>query len=301
MAMKNLPEIESVTKNDILKDPDFFKRIFYETSIVGFRGINLNSDEFSEVVSALGFTGDLRKNEDFKPRFESMWGGVGTGGEVPQAGEFYYSGSDKPTRQTFMFWHQEDLHKEHLMRVKSINMHTYTATPTTGALGFVDMHQAYLDLPDDWGKELHDARKLEAQVGWLPEGLFQHPHHIVKDHWRDGYEVFMAQGFNDDCEPPYFWDMDTVGSFTEDSIKQVNEWVFNYQVNPDNQIWWDWEQGDLLIFDAQRFSIAWSAGFGLGELVFDSIPFNGGYTNQDMNTAFTVKPYVVPKGHNYHG
>jgi hypothetical protein len=350
-------EITDVTKEDILADPQRFRAELFLNGVVGFRGINLSQRDFVQVTDALGFNDApldfyradkqqlidldapelqdhsidpncLHTNEDFKPRFESMWNGVGTGGEVPEAGEFYYPGQDKPTRQTFMWWHMEALPREHLTRVKSINMHTFTAPPTTGALGFVDMHQAYLDLPDKWKKELQNARKLETQVLWLPEGQLQYPHPVFVEHWWhiNDHKILATQGFNDECDPPFFWDMDTVGSLTEKDIAHVNEWTFNYQVNPDNQSWWDWEQGDLVVFDAQQLSIAWSAGFGLGELVFDSMTYNGGHdedllghapgvgdpretypvagrpeTDHHETASFEVKPYVVPEGHEYHG
>jgi len=335
-------ELKNVKKEDILRDPAQFSEQFFSNGILGFRGLNLGRWDFVEVIWALGFNdapphfydnpGEatpeepydhsiqpncLRMDEDFKPRFESMWNGVGTGGEVPEAGDFYYPGIDEPTRQTFMFWYMDDLQKEHLLRVKSINMHTYTAPPTTGGLGFVDMAQAYLDLPDKWKEGLQEARKLEKQVVWLPEGQLQHPHLVFQDHWFLGHKILMTQGFNSDCEPPFHWDMETVGSFTEEEIQEVNVWTFNYQCDPRNQQWWDWEQGDLLVYDAQQLAVAWSAGFGLGELMFDSLHYNGGYeedlrghapsTGHDpredfaLDPPYEVKPYVVPEGHEYHG
>jgi len=302
-------EFENVKKEDILKDPAQFSEQFFSNGILGFRGLHLGQEDFVETIWALGFndtpsaeidTAYLR-NEDFKPRFESMWNGVGTGGEVPEAGDFYYPGIDKPTRQTFMFWYMDDLPKEHLLRVKSINMHTYTAPPTTGGLGFVDMAKAYLDLPDKWKEELQEARKLEKQVMWLPEGHLQYPHLVFQDHWFLGHKILMTQGYNEDCDPPFFWDMDTVGSLTEKEIQAVNVWTFNYQCDPRNQQWWDWEQGDLLVYDAQQLSVAWSAGFGLGELVFDFLHYNGGYDDPALDSSHEVKPYVVPEGHEYHG
>ena len=79
------------------------------------------------------------------------------------------------------------------------------------------------------------------------------------------------------------------------------KWVFDYVVNPDNQQWWDWEQGDLVIYDAYRLQTAWGAGFDLDELVFDQIKYHGGNQYDVQTLPPRDQQYIVPEGHSYHG
>ena len=302
--MVKIVELKDITKERILEDDMTFRSVVLVDGVLGLRGINLSPDDFHQVMKAMHFSDGVHSyspNENFEVRFNQMINSETTGGKVPEAGDFYYPGIDKPTRQTFMFWYMDDLDKEYTLRTCGINMHTFTAPPGTGAIGFVDMHEAWRDLPKKWKNNLRDAHKLEAQVSFLPDGNIQYPHPIVRRHWWHigDHPILQMQGFNDDCDPPFYWDLDTIGDLTEEDTKEINSWVFNYCADPDNQHWWDWEEGDLVVYDAYRLSVAWSAGFGLNELVFDQIRHNGGYP---LNTPPPrATEYVVPEGHEYHG
>ena len=112
--MATIVELKNVKKEDILRDPAQFSEQFFSNGVLGFRGLNLGRWDFVEVIWALGFNDApphfydnpgkatpeepydhsiqpncLWMDEDFKPRFESMWNGVGTGGAVPEACDFY--------------------------------------------------------------------------------------------------------------------------------------------------------------------------------------------------------------------
>jgi|GEM_PF-2344784 len=238
----------------------------------------------------------IRRNENFATRFEQMAKGVGTGGKPPSEEDVLYPGQKEASRQTMIFWNMDDAYKQHLVRTNAIHMHTFTASEGAGGLGFVDMSEAFKALPSSWVDPLKKARKKETQVSYMPDGVTQYPHPVIKSHWYASYPVLHSTGTNiSNPQLPF--------EFEEEYIEPMEffKWVFDYVVNPDNQQWWDWEQGDLVIYDAYRLQTAWGAGFDLDELVFDHIKYHGGNQYAVQTLPPRDQQYIVPEGHSYHG
>ena len=316
------------TLEQVQADPDHYRDLFFENKVLVFKNLGPGAlAPFSKALTGyqpstmaegasvgtapsdiLGTHSHYQTGEDHKVRFEQFWTGEGTGGEEPdneprvytaqtEEGEFYEM---EPVRSTFMFWHLEDAYKEFPPTAVIMSLSTFTAPPGAGGSGFVDMAEAYEAMRPEWQHGLREARKKEIQVPFMPDGCIQYPHPIVGRHFHTGELFLPLQGHWRDCEElPYSIDIDTCDGLTEEDLLNINEWVYQFQVNPDNQHWVDHEQDDVIVYDGQSLSYAIGAGFSHGERVFDRVTYHAGEPAVRLPPRHTQ--YHVPEGHVYHG
>ena len=255
-------ELKGVTKNDILKDPEHFVALLREHAAVGFRQIGLERSEFEDVLVSMGFDDSpIAHDVDHATRFEQIE-------ESPNL----------VSSDLFLTWHVEDFYKEHPPTVLALNMHTFKASWDQGMTGFVDMHHAYLFLPDKWKEGLSDARAIEEQVAYFSDPLNHHPSPIIDTDPLTGETVLRIQGYKNATAPPYRIDLDTCKGLTEGDLLEINEWAQDYMYTYEAQDWWWWGQGDMVLFGGFRLGHAVSYNeFELGDRVFDRGAYHGGH------------------------
>jgi len=315
------------TLEQIKDDPEKYQDLFFENKVLVFRNMAGDLVELSRELTGyrpvpmsegakhgagnarvLGGYSSYCMDEDHKVRFEQFWTGVGTEGEEPDNEPRIYTGQNAdgefyqmdPVRSTFMFWHLEDAYKEFPPTAIVMSMKTFTAPEGAGGSGFVDMADAYRAMKPEWQHALRDATKEAIQVPFMPDGCIQHPHPIIMEHFHTGELFLPLQGHWRDCdETPYTIDLATCDGLSPDDLLDINEWVYQFQVNPDNQHWVDHEEGDIVVYDGQSLSYAIGAGFSYGERVFDRVTYHAGEPSVRLPPRHTQ--YHVPDGHVYHG
>ena len=266
-------EYKNVTKEDILENPTIYTEALKAEGVIAFRQLGLTRDEFQDVTHALGMVDSpIVQDVEHKTRFD----------HIAQNYSFTSGG-------IFLAWHLEDTYKEHLPQIIALNMHTFQVPHESdrqpgGQTGFVDMHQCYNSMPDDWKEALKDACMLEAQVTFLPTEIFHYPHKLFKEDPISGKIVVFAQGHTTTPEPPYQINPDTCPALSEEDVSNVNQWIQDFVYTEENQQWYSWLEGDLILFCGVRYAHAVSLGFQRGQRIFDRAAFHGG--NKDA--------YVVP-------
>lgn len=279
------------------------RRCLFEGGVVAVRSLGIGDNDFADTLERFDLSGEVRPR-DHGQRIESIK--VASGGDLPEQCEVSYPSScrstiNEPTRNTLVFWHMEEQHRRVLPRTVAINMREFSARPGAGSIGFVDLHELYLDLPDKYKEGLSSAKKLEAQIPWMPEGSIQYPHPIFQQHWWHAGDFLMSvgQGYNWDCEdPPWRIDMGTVDGLTEQDLSDYAAWTFDYVADGGNQHWWDWEMGDFLIYDAMRLAVAWGAGLeNAEELMYSQVTCYGEELPDEPAVPAFTPTYEIPKGH----
>ena len=298
-------KIIEMEAQELFTDISELRRCLFEGGVVAVRSLGIGDNDFADTLERFGLSGQF-SYRDHGQRIESIK--TATGGDLPEQCEVSYPASrrpivGKPTRNTLVFWHMEEQHRRVLPRTVAINMREFSARPGAGSMGFVDLHELYLDLPDKYREGLSSAKKLEAQISWMPEGSIQYPHPVFQQHWWHVGTFLMSvgQGYNWDCvDPPWEVDMDTVDGLTEKEVFDYAAWVFDYLADGGNQHWWDWEMGDFLIYDAMRLAVAWGAGGESAEdLMYSQITCYGDELPDENDSgvqAFTPK-FEIPEGH----
>ena len=315
--MIELEGFASVTPNDLFQDPAYFRGMFEEVGVLGFRRLGLSKEEFIEAMIALNlYEGVIKTAVDHKTRFEQFEKGEGTGGLPP------------PADSTFLYWHLEDTYKKHPPLAVGVNMHTWASTipHNRGWTGFVDMQKAYGALSDFWKEGLENAIQKEERVEFMPENVIHHPHSIVEKDWGNGKKNLILHGYNYDCTIlPQRIDPEST-SISKDKLWDIHAFMSSYvdnreaypMFNPYTEEladieWWPspeenrqkvWQYngvGDLLLWNTRRMSHACGAGWELGERIFDRVEWNGGHPEDVITLPPDDWGYDVPEGHDYHG
>ena len=197
-------------------------------------------------------------------------------------------------------WHLEGVSKKHPQRAALWHMYNFKTSPENGQTGFVDMQEMLLKVPDPWRSMLD-----KAEIIHLPN--WQHPPESDEEYkrvfeakveggqrkiWtRDG-DDYVASFARKAVEPNPATGIGTLrvcpcaaqwgvqdhlllvdGKVPSKSQRQAFadflDWLRPQIMDTkENQIWWRWQEGDLLLTDLFRMAHGVNAGYNEGERNF---------------------------------
>jgi len=280
---------ENISYQEIIQNPRPFQDCFLNYGLVGFKKSNFSNEQCLSILKTLGSS--------------LSWSPFGIDESIWSYHQDYdqqieINGIEKA--ENFMIqWHLEGVSKEKSQRAAGWNMYKFQCAEGTGGTGFVDIARLWKDLPSH-----HKGLLANAEIIHLPilDGLTENSETVVKDFtkwvkkgnkviWMRNGEEIIASFARKAAEPhPLTSELclrvcpceDSWGvqdfllsvsgkSPNKDQLQQFDaivEWVQNKTLEPSYQLWWEWEQGDLLIPDLFRMTHSVRGGFEKGQRSF---------------------------------
>jgi len=196
-------------------------------------------------------------------------------------------------------WHLEGVSLEHTQRAAAWFMYHFTAPKGTGSTGFVDMQALCDKLPTEYRSFLEAALIIHLP-NWqsIPASQEEFTKQFM---WKRnaGHDViwtedtgqivgsFARKAIEDSphtgeptlrtCPCKAAWglqdyllkiDGNLPTEKDEEFFKEIMDWVTSEIKNPDNQIWWEWEQWDVVVPDLFRMAHGVHGGFEPGQRSF---------------------------------
>lgn len=97
---------------------------------------------------------------------------------------------------------------------------------------------------------------------------------------RMDFTELIASRYNHEDEPEFF-------------ASTMNKVIFEISLNPERQMWYDWEDGDLLIVDPFRMAHGVRGGYEPGQRNFQGYWLHESGTPAEQNPRFTSLPAKV--------
>tara|TARA_B110001454_G_C12697350_1_gene425045 strand:- start:669 stop:1568 length:900 start_codon:yes stop_codon:yes gene_type:complete len=282
--------LEECKYEDIIDDPKYFKDLLLEHKLLCFRELNLTKNQHLKIIKALGYYKFGQHIEDHRLTIEGNFG----------------ERKNTPL-ELLVPWHQESLHQKYPPCVAGWNMELFTCPKDHGRTGFVDMVEAVKGLSAEVVANLEnteyivvrsfdDIEEATEQIksgsreisilnksGQAERGGLADP---SDDRRSDYYFPSIRQAIEkhpltDELVIRYEIDWSPSGNgagtcitFTSAERRiEVDELVKGLYLNPDNQFWWEWTQGDFLLADLVVMGHAVTGGFLPTERLLD-VTFN---------------------------
>lgn len=301
---------------EITAKPSTVAAKFIERGVVAFRSEDEDrSGVGNDIIVALGCAiGDIaaftpsadRPSRDHPSKESWRYHQV----HDTQIGYLIEGGNNTPD-QCVIQWHVEGPSLKTPQLAAIWHMYHFIAKPGTGNTGFVDMQMLYQKLPENYRDLLDRAdlmhlpnwqnppqseeefvsqfkRKFDAglDVIWTQDGdrfVSSFSRKAVEVNPNTGMKTLRACPCCAGWGPQDFLFKVDGRKPTDDETALWDEffdWLkWQIEENPENQIWWEWKQGDIVLPDLFRMAHGVHAGFLPGERAF------WGYWCHDFGTG----------------
>ena len=245
-------------------DIDAIESSIIDSKIVGFKKVNLNIDEQTELMTK------LLTDEEINANIEDLSNGHNILENVYNIVNEAFLMRASPTEFLDGNWHQDNT--DDLLPPSYVSMcmtkHACTGKGV-GDTAFIDLEEAYLNCPDNIKSYLDgiDVRHISSNSKNGPEGIVRWAY---RTHPITGNTSLYYS--NDEIAPS--------GGMTIEFQNYMN-WFKDYRRNEDNFMRWEWDVGDLVIWDNRNIVHSVSGGWKIGDRVFNKVnskpeePING--------------------------
>lgn len=224
---------------------------------------------------------------------------------------------------TLIEWHVEGVSMKYPQYGGAWNMFNFKAPAGSGSTGFVDMCQLYEDLSDEersffdsatiihfcnW-KNVPTPEMSQAFIDNVLEGnttiyskdgdeyVASYARRAVSPHPSTGRPVLRV------CPCRNMYGLQDHLLLIDDRLptedereffaSTMNKVIFEISLNPERQMWYDWEEGDLLIVDLFRMAHGVRGGYEPGQRNFQGYWLHESGTPAEPNPRFASLPAKV--------
>lgn len=269
--MTNIVEIHT-TYNDIISNLDKYIDIFLRDGLLAFRRLNASEQEQRTILANFGEKLGWLPNKKY-PKSHKY---------VENHSNALTVYADKGKEDLVVLWHLEHCSVKHPQCAAAWNMIKFNCDPSSGTTGFIDSSKIYNDMPDEWKIFLDKCIIRDHMQGALAEdfeetGTFKsldgytyssHQRPAVMIHPNTGIKICRINPIHVETRIISFDGRPATDSeidyFSNISNFYRNE-VWN---NPDRAMWWEWNQGDLIIPDLNLMVHAVRGGFDYDQREF---------------------------------
>ena len=245
--------LQNVTVKEILSNSDFYADLLARNKVLGFVELRPYRRQHEEIlVSLMRGEGDRSFGPIWDvthPHLENV---------LPNMPDDFLVGH----------WHADNTVWEESPTITSMHMHTWTGEKGKGNTVLVDCQKLYEKCPSHLRDYLQDLMLLhrsganDPETGELAKGAV---HPALRTHSVTGGTSLFYTG--PECDP--------VDGETE-LFNEYKTWLNGTQVDgalydQENQIQWEWSEGDLLIWDNSCMVHGFLGGWKYGERVFDKL------------------------------
>lgn len=285
---------------ELILRPSTISAKFLERGIVALRGQKCDRGDLFELLTRIGDITGFTPSPD-RQRLDPVSNGNWGYHQVHdiQIGYMINDGVNDANREVIQ-WHVEGVSMENTQSAAMWHMYNFTAEPGTGNTGFVDMEVLAQKLPADYRNLLERATivhmpnwqnnpasmdgfraAFEAKVDACSPMIYtkdgdrnvaSFPRKPLDISPKTGIETLRACP----CKAPwglqdYLHSVDgrKPSGEEKDLFERFADWLEHEIVeNAENQIWWEWQEGDVLIPDLYRMAHGVKAGFQPGQRSF---------------------------------
>lgn len=173
-------------------------------------------------------------------------------------------------------WHLEHPGSANPQVLATWNMKTFKCSKKSGNTGFVDAKKVLEKMNDEEVSFLRKCSILEANSSGVPVKYWvdekgnrneTNARSAISKHPVLGSEVLRVDVLNN--QALYYFDSRIPSEGESILFNSIyNKILYEVVENKDNQIWWEWSKGDLLIVDLFSMYHAVKGGFEPGQRVF---------------------------------
>ena len=246
---------ENVSLDEITLNIDSYVDIFLKQGIVAFKKINLSKEGQFQLISAFGDKLNWVPNSSSKD--EEMYIENHTYTLSKPESSFM-------EKNLMLPWHLEGVENSNPPIASAWNMKKFTCDSSFGKTGFVDASKLFDDMSSEWKNFLVSAKIQEKYPGDWNERHIRNgaeKHHITKQYvvritatkQSDGWDTMQQIVSVNDLSP---------SAMDKKLFLKIKEWIYEQVFfNEQRQMWWSWNQGDLLIPDLFKMHHAVTGGF----------------------------------------
>jgi len=285
--------VVGATIEDVESNPSEFIDIFREHGLIGFRDSNCVDPAVDPIRLLDAFAQEL----SWTPHPAQPDGSLSGSWGYLQQYDDVLAEREVDVSEDLIQWHIEGISKLRTQAAAAWFMYKFSAAPGTGSTGFVDMSKLLDKMPDNFREiaeraatvhyppfpsTTEDIESFRTQrdnlrnVLAVPAGdgrdVLAFPRQVVEHHPDFGFDVlrlcpcrewFGCQHhiYSIDGERPEANDLDL--------FFRMQDWVNREIVSvKENQIFWDWAEGDVVIPDLFRMAHGVRGGFTPGQRYF---------------------------------
>ena len=265
--------IEDASFEDLIDDPDHFVKLFRESKLLIFPELHLSEAQNAEVREAFGYGFYGHHDETHKFSIER---------------HFDENFKEVGPEELLVRWHLENLDDPHPPVAVGWNMTKFDCPKGHGNTGYVNMMDIYSKL-DQEHQDFYNNLSFMAYLG-SPEDLCEVAE-VYKKMTAGETKILQqpTQDFRNEsgretpvrkAVVPYpLTDELTLRYIPEPTFLVLPEFHQQREVadaalqelidDPDNQVWWEWTEGDYVFADLVVTAHSVKGGFAHGERVLD--------------------------------
>lgn len=255
--------IEKTSYEDISKNLDVHINNFLHNGVLIFKSLFLKETEQLAIM------------EQFASRLN--WGHI-----APQDKENHsltinrFGSNTRSDAEILIPWHLEHSHKNDRQIASSWHMTTFDCPKTSGTTGFVNSHDVFSEMEEDWIDLLRSSI-----ICFAPNGIPINPiyRNAIVTHRNTGKEILNVNPtrpkdvlISVNNEPPTNEHLDKFELIKKFIIKKME----SYDNKPEH--WHEWDRNDLVIIDLTVIYHAVKGGFQIGQREFKRY---WGYSSED--------------------
>jgi taurine dioxygenase len=269
-------KIRGVTVKQVLQEPEYFKEILKRNKVIGFKGMDPTPQEHLMLMEAL-YYGELGTD---MPNGEPGMLEDQHHASIPNVEE-----RDNVEHFIKTAWHVDNPFLEKPPVLTSMKMIKFDVDPGYGDTLFLSLTDLYRQLPDHLKDRLQTARLLGTTGNTEPgeeEGREVISHPALRTHPDTGETMLYWTGpstmLETDQDPPPMW------------FQEVREFVTHYAANKQNRWSWQWEVGDVLVWDNRAVLHGFVPGWDRADRRFDRFQIGDEVPFYDPNQEDSRNP-----------
>lgn len=251
--------------SELLGNMERYSSDLLEKKAVGFKGINLSIKQQKNISLILNNIFDFQPKT--KEQFHIFY---------KESHSHVLSSKENNKDSILIDWHLEHAESNNPQVLAVWNMRTFKCDTSCGKTGFVDSQKILETLSDREINFLHASTIISVNDdnslsdSFIDEKNIHnkiYPHNALEKHPVNGQLCLRVDVLNH--QSLYRYNNMIPNSDQKSEFNRIySKILFEVTKNKDNQIWWSWQKGDLLIVDLFCMYHAVKGGFSRGQRVF---------------------------------
>jgi hypothetical protein len=270
------PTYNDLTVKDVVLNKQFYLEELTKNKLIGFKKLNLTTDEYKELVLEICFL-NKKNNENFylaeknnhqnlyQPNKETL-----SKSKIDSFKKWCMHVDIDVTLSSSNNILENNLHTSYV----SMYMRTFNCDKTSGKTLLLDLTKLYNNCPNHFRSLLLDA-KLEHHLAEPEEFNLNTEMHVVKNCNTSVPVIFFPLRTHPlTKETILFWPTYSSAKLQGGSkpwFEEFKKWIKEQLDDSNNWHTWEWDEGDVLIFDNRCMIHTFTPGWTPDERVFDQI------------------------------
>lgn len=241
-------KVRGVTAQDVVNNAAYFKEILKKSKVIGFKGMRPTDREHMQMMEAI-FYGDANSTLPY--------GGAGLLSDQMHSGIKEVERKDDLENFLTQNWHVDNAFYESPPCLTSIHMTTYDVEDGYGDTGFISLTGLYEDLPLELKQHVENAKFLGG-TGAEERDIVAH--RALRTHPDTGETMLYWTGPGTQLD-----------GGPQDWFDALRDWIDSYCANKKNRWWWQWDEGDVIVWDNRAVMHGFLPGWERQNRIFQRV------------------------------